>query len=489
MRFLLRWQHAAPGAAAPRPRRRAGRDRPAPGLRARRRARGRRRSSPRASRATSSAGSRTSASRARSSGVGFAPASADRRGTARRGAATPVARDPDHVRAARGPPLAPASGARRRASPRSPPTARRASVLDALRSRGAMFHAELRSATGPPARRGRGRAVGPGRARPRHRRRLPGRALAVLGAREPGSAASAHEQRRRARGAAGALAGARAAKAAGRCCRRAALAARERSTADPDASPSRSPGSCSPVGASSSGTSWRARRSRFPGARCSGRCAASRRAAWCAAGASSRASPASSTRCPRPSKSCAGAPRGQAASETVRLSAADPLNVSGVVLPGGARRRAPEPVRHLPATERSLEEPPERRSQPPYPALAGAAGGERDGWSPASARASSSWAAASAGLQAVKALHGADADVTLIDRNNYHLFQPLSYQVATGSLSPGDIAVPLRRIVRHERTRARADGRGHGVRPRAPRADDARRCARSASSIESPTTS
>ncbi len=55
------------------------------------------------------------------------------------------------------------------------------------------------------------------------------------------------------------------------------------------------------------------------------------------------------------------------------------------------------------------------------------------------------------GLQAVKALHAADADVTLIDRNNYHLFQPLSYQVATGALSPGDIAVPLRRIVRRER--------------------------------------
>jgi NADH dehydrogenase len=54
------------------------------------------------------------------------------------------------------------------------------------------------------------------------------------------------------------------------------------------------------------------------------------------------------------------------------------------------------------------------------------------------------------GLQAVKALDGVDADITLIDRHNYHLFQPLSYQVATGSLSPGDIAVPLRRILRHQ---------------------------------------
>jgi NADH dehydrogenase len=54
------------------------------------------------------------------------------------------------------------------------------------------------------------------------------------------------------------------------------------------------------------------------------------------------------------------------------------------------------------------------------------------------------------GLQAFKALAHADLDVTLIDRNNYHLFQPLSYQVATGSLSPGEIAVPLRQIFRRE---------------------------------------
>ena len=54
------------------------------------------------------------------------------------------------------------------------------------------------------------------------------------------------------------------------------------------------------------------------------------------------------------------------------------------------------------------------------------------------------------GLQAVKTLACADVDVTLIDRNIYHLFQPLSYQVATGSLSPAEIAVPLRQIFRHE---------------------------------------
>src|SRR5438067_1889325 len=55
------------------------------------------------------------------------------------------------------------------------------------------------------------------------------------------------------------------------------------------------------------------------------------------------------------------------------------------------------------------------------------------------------------GLQAVKALGRTNIDVTLVDRHNYHLFQPLSYQVATGSLSPGEIAVPLRRVFRRDR--------------------------------------
>jgi NADH:ubiquinone reductase (H+-translocating) len=55
------------------------------------------------------------------------------------------------------------------------------------------------------------------------------------------------------------------------------------------------------------------------------------------------------------------------------------------------------------------------------------------------------------GLEAVRVLGRADVDVTLIDRHNYHLFQPLSYQVATGSLSPAEIAVPLRRIFRRQR--------------------------------------
>jgi NADH dehydrogenase len=50
------------------------------------------------------------------------------------------------------------------------------------------------------------------------------------------------------------------------------------------------------------------------------------------------------------------------------------------------------------------------------------------------------------GLRAAQALKSARVDVTLIDRRNYHLFQPLLYQVATGSLSPGEIAAPLRSV-------------------------------------------
>jgi NADH dehydrogenase len=51
------------------------------------------------------------------------------------------------------------------------------------------------------------------------------------------------------------------------------------------------------------------------------------------------------------------------------------------------------------------------------------------------------------GLHAAKALRRAPVDVTLVDRTNYHLFQPLLYQVATGALSPANIAAPLRAVV------------------------------------------
>ena len=48
------------------------------------------------------------------------------------------------------------------------------------------------------------------------------------------------------------------------------------------------------------------------------------------------------------------------------------------------------------------------------------------------------------GVRAVQHLRGAPVDVTLIDRRNFHLFQPLTYQIATGSLSAGQVAYPLR---------------------------------------------
>ena len=55
------------------------------------------------------------------------------------------------------------------------------------------------------------------------------------------------------------------------------------------------------------------------------------------------------------------------------------------------------------------------------------------------------------GLSAAQALKSAPLDVTLIDRRNYHLFQPLLYQVATGSLSPGEIAAPIRGILSRQK--------------------------------------
>ena len=52
-----------------------------------------------------------------------------------------------------------------------------------------------------------------------------------------------------------------------------------------------------------------------------------------------------------------------------------------------------------------------------------------------------------AGLVAAQTLKRADVDVTLLDKRNFHLFQPLLYQVATGSLSPAEIAAPLRAVL------------------------------------------
>ena len=55
------------------------------------------------------------------------------------------------------------------------------------------------------------------------------------------------------------------------------------------------------------------------------------------------------------------------------------------------------------------------------------------------------------GLYAAKSLKRAPVDLTVIDRRNFHLFQPLLYQVATGSLSPGEIASPLRAVLRSQK--------------------------------------
>src|SRR5688500_7480229 len=56
-----------------------------------------------------------------------------------------------------------------------------------------------------------------------------------------------------------------------------------------------------------------------------------------------------------------------------------------------------------------------------------------------------------AGLQAVVGLRRAAVEITLVDRRNFHLFQPLTYQVATGALSPGEIAYPLRAVFKRNR--------------------------------------
>lgn len=55
------------------------------------------------------------------------------------------------------------------------------------------------------------------------------------------------------------------------------------------------------------------------------------------------------------------------------------------------------------------------------------------------------------GLSAAKALNKADVRVTLVDRRNHHLFQPLLYQVATAGLSPGQIATPIRTVLRKQK--------------------------------------
>src|SRR5881275_907438 len=54
------------------------------------------------------------------------------------------------------------------------------------------------------------------------------------------------------------------------------------------------------------------------------------------------------------------------------------------------------------------------------------------------------------GLYAARALRDAPVDVTLVDRTNHHVFQPLLYQVATAMLAPSDIAAPIRWLLRSQ---------------------------------------
>ena len=74
------------------------------------------------------------------------------------------------------------------------------------------------------------------------------------------------------------------------------------------------------------------------------------------------------------------------------------------------------------------------------------------------------------GLACARALRRAPVEVVLIDRRNYHLFQPLLYQVATAALSPADIAWPIRAILRGQANAAscsaEVDRRRHGARAR-----------------------
>jgi len=67
------------------------------------------------------------------------------------------------------------------------------------------------------------------------------------------------------------------------------------------------------------------------------------------------------------------------------------------------------------------------------------------------------------GLTAAKALAGSTFDVTVIDQHNYHLFQPLLYQVATAGLSPADIASPIRGILAPDKNVNVMLGRVSGV--------------------------
>jgi NADH dehydrogenase len=74
-----------------------------------------------------------------------------------------------------------------------------------------------------------------------------------------------------------------------------------------------------------------------------------------------------------------------------------------------------------------------------------------------------------AGLNAAQKLKRAPVEVTLVDRRNFHLFQPLLYQVATGSLSPGEIAAPLRGVLSRQKNARVLLGEAVDIEPDAKR--------------------
>src|ERR1700676_4823200 len=77
------------------------------------------------------------------------------------------------------------------------------------------------------------------------------------------------------------------------------------------------------------------------------------------------------------------------------------------------------------------------------------------------------------GIEAAKSLRRAPVEVTVIDRQNHHCFQPLLYQVATAALSPADVAWPIRHILRRQAnaTVLMAEVRGIDTARRIVRAD------------------
>src|SRR5689334_6307568 len=76
-----------------------------------------------------------------------------------------------------------------------------------------------------------------------------------------------------------------------------------------------------------------------------------------------------------------------------------------------------------------------------------------------------------AGLTAARALRRVPVRVTLLDRRNHHLFQPLLYQVATATLNPSDIAMPIRAVLRRQTNAAVLLGEAAGFDLAARRVD------------------